>query len=245
MTLTYNQENIPKGASLVPDDTQEWLKRLRASFAPEKLRYYLVGEYGDETNRPHYHGAIFGLDADRGGGIDGRGGLVQKTWGKGHTFVGELTPASAGYIGGYVTKKMTSKDDGRLNGRLPEFARMSLRPGIGAVAMPEVLAVLRSPWGVKEVAEHGDVPYMLREGRKSLPLGRYLRRKLREGLGRGPDAPFESYRSYALEMRGLLADHAQASPSKAWSLGKIFVDMTAQSCLNIEAKAKITTGRSM
>lgn len=96
--------------------------------------------------------------------------------------------ASANYIAGYVTKKMTSGSDERLRGRRPEFARMSLRPGIGANAMEAVaLALMRSK--LDQTIE--DVPTQLRRGAELMRLGRYLRRKLREQIGRDPACPVQ------------------------------------------------------
>lgn len=104
---------------------------------------------------------------------------IKHLWGKGRIELGTLTEQSAAYIAGYVTKKMTAHDDPRLEGRYPEFARMSLKPGIGASFMHEVASVL---------LEHGlennpDVPGTLRHGKKVYPLGRYLHQKLRTYTG--------------------------------------------------------------
>ena len=94
--------------------------------------------------------------------------------------------ASANYIAGYVTKKMSSVSDERLQGRRPEFARMSLKPGIGAHAMEAVaLALMR--WKLDRSMK--DVPTSLRHGSDVMRLGRYLRRKLREKIGRDPSCP--------------------------------------------------------
>lgn len=132
-TLTYSDDALPAGNTLVPKHTQDWLKRLRALLGPARpLRYYLVGEYGDESQRPHYHAALFGLSH-----LEGE--LLRTSWGHGHIQLGTLTKESAQYIAGYVTKKMTAPDDPRLQGRHPEFARMSLRPGIGAFPFPSLL----------------------------------------------------------------------------------------------------------
>lgn len=176
-TLTYSPECLPENGSLVPSHVQLWLKRLRRVLgAARPVRYYVVGEYGDLSFRPHYHAALYGVAASESA-------LIESTWGMGNVFVGELNRESAQYIAGYVTKKMTAKDDPRLNGRHPEFARMSLRPGIGAHAVPAVAEALNTPFGAALVAEKMDVPMALNHGRTSLPLGRYLRRKLREEIG--------------------------------------------------------------
>lgn len=81
---------------------------------------------------------------------------------------------------------MTKKDDPRLQGRYPEFCRMSLRPGIGADAMHDVASVLLQ---FNLVDLQGDVPSSLRHGSRLLPLGRYLRRKLRTMVGKDEKAP--------------------------------------------------------
>jgi len=99
--------------------------------------------------------------------------------------VGQLSMASAQYIAGYVTKKMTHRLDIRLDGRHPEFARMSLRPGIGALAMHNVASDMMR-WHLEK---NGDVPTALRYGGKLLPLGRYLRRELRKMVGKNEKAP--------------------------------------------------------
>lgn len=114
--------------------------------------------------------------------------------------LGELNAQSAAYIAGYVTKKMTSKDDERLQGRHPEFSRQSNRPGIGALALCEVASVFLT----HDLHEtETDVPSRLDHGRKSYPLGRYLRRKLREQIGWKPDTPEVTKNAREEEMRPL------------------------------------------
>lgn len=101
--------------------------------------------------------------------------------------VAELTFKSAAYIAGYVVKKMTRMQDTRLNGRWPEFARMSLRPGIGADAMWDVASAVMQH--KLEKKPDFDVPVDLRHGSKTFPLGRYLRRLVRERIGLSAGAP--------------------------------------------------------
>lgn len=176
VTLTYSEENHPPDGSVNPKHLSDWLKRFRKLIAPKRVRYYGVGEYGDETARPHYHLALFGVGREFES-------LIRDSWGLGHVLVGDLTRASAQYVAGYVTKKLTKVGDPRLGGRHPEFARMSLRPGIGALAMEDVAAVLNDSEGAKLIARDGDVPLSLKHGGKDLPLGRYLRRRLRNEMG--------------------------------------------------------------
>lgn len=66
LTITYNDENLPfvgKLPSLKKSDYQGFLKRVRKRLSridrDITLRYVVCGEYGGETNRPHYHFAIF------------------------------------------------------------------------------------------------------------------------------------------------------------------------------------------
>lgn len=172
-TFTYDDEHLPPHGSLCPRHVQLFLKRFRQRQGPDRLcRYFFVGEYGDETFRPHYHAALFGVS-------EMEVPAVQDAWGLGHVVGGFLSWQSAAYVAGYVTKKMTSPDDPRLKGRYPEFARMSLRPGIGAVAVPGLAVEMWDRDGAALIARECDVPASLMHGRKAMPLGRYLRRKLR------------------------------------------------------------------
>lgn len=200
VTLTYSDQYLQGNTSLSPIDLQLWLKRLRFSYLHSsmarltnrpRLRYYAVGEYGDQTQRPHYHVALFGYPNCRRIQSRFRKGsccppcdLILSTWAKGQVFLGSLELHSAQYIAGYVTKKMTKSDDPRLNGRYPEFCRMSLKPGIGLNHMHDVASTL-----LNLASPQGDVPVSLRHGGRQLPLGRYLRRKLRTMIGKDEKAP--------------------------------------------------------
>lgn len=178
VTLTYNDEHVPPSGSLVPRDYQLFLKKFRHHLDKEgiRLRYVLCGEYGERSLRPHYHASFFGV-----GGWCSE--LVDKAWGHGFVQVAEFNQATAQYVAGYVVKKLSNADDGRLAGRYNEFGRQSNRPGIGAPAMEVIANQLHSLVGLKELERLGDVPIALQMGRKKLPLGRYLRGKLRDEIG--------------------------------------------------------------
>lgn len=193
VTLTYADDNQ---FTLEPEHARNFLKRLRDNIKPLKIRFYLVGEYGDLSERPHYHLALFNYPScAKGFTTYNRNGInccstckeFQRHWPFGNIYLGTLEPHSAAYIAGYVTKKMTRTDDIRLGNRHPEFARMSLKPGIGQSAMHELASVL-----IQYQEQEPDVPTALDHGRKRLPLGRYLTRQLRTLTGRKVEAPLET-----------------------------------------------------
>lgn len=197
VTLTYDGDRGPIG-TLVPKHMTDWLKRFRYHYSGKRIRYFYVGEYGEVHGRPHYHVALFGHPCCPF--IVSRDSRKQclcevckpvfDTWAHGRVQVDGLSIESAQYIAGYVTKKMTSAAlkfdrDGRvaayLKGRHPEFSRPSRRPGIGALAM-EVLAQRIEENG-DVVLQDGDVPMTLMHGKRRMPLGRYLRDRLRKEVG--------------------------------------------------------------
>lgn len=216
-TLTYASDADVRGvsgvASLNPRHAQDWLKRLRRQIEPLRIRYFLVGEYGDVTERPHFHAALFGFPTCEYGNTRkmerccNACETVRRSWGHGHIFLGDLTLQSAAYIAGYVTKKLDSKNPA-LGERFPEFARMSLRPGIGAPALREVAqTVVRH----ELVDRLGDVPSQLTHGTKTFPLGRYLTRKLRSRCGLSESAPEITVQKSQEELRPMW-EAAQSLP---------------------------------
>lgn len=201
MTLTYADTALPLTASglptLAPEHLRNFFKRLRKT-TTQKLRYYAVGEYGDENFRPHYHAAVFNFSNC----VRGQTGLglikstfseccdtcrlVGKTWGYGNIYLGALETSSAQYVAGYVTKKLTHRNDPRLRGREPEFARMSNRPGIAHSSLHEIASELMR---FNLDTTQGDVPVALRHGSRLMPLGRYLTRNLRLLIGKDEKTP--------------------------------------------------------
>lgn len=200
ITLTFSEEHLPDDASLSVRTLQLFLKRLRERVGAPGLRFFGVGEYGDETSRPHYHVALFGLRNEHPDGWRGRCPCsVCGAWRFGDVHAYELSRFLAQYMAGYVVKKMTSKEDPRLGGRYPEFSRMSRRPGIGAGAV-EVLgkSVVDQETGEIHLVDE-DVPSQFRMERKLWPLGRYLTRRLRLEVGLAEGQPAK-----AAELRKLV-----------------------------------------
>lgn len=235
VTLTYNKEHLPSDNSLDPRDTTLFLKKLRKTIYPKKIRYYVVGEYG-ENGRPHYHMALYGINFMQSD-------LIKTIWGKGFVYLGDLNNNSAGYIGGYITKKMTKADDPRLNGRHPEFARMSRKPGIGATAMDIIATQLLTKGGEFLLKEQKDVPTVLQHGLKKLPLGRYLRRVLREKIGQNKDTPQIRLQDYGFKLRFMFEEDLKNPENKNLTLGAIVIKNNRQRLTNEETRFKIYNNR--
>lgn len=184
VTLTYDEEHLPNDRCVSVREFQLFIKRLRFHCGECQVRYYGCGEYGDKTERPHYHVALFGVrDKD----------CVVASWrdsaGKaiGFVHIGELTPESASYLCSYVVKRQTSFGALGLKGRAPEFARMSKKPGIGYGAALEIGSALVSKSGARGVAAEGDVVRRFRSRNRSWPLGRYLVCAIRDAVGVSED----------------------------------------------------------
>lgn len=139
ITLTYDEDHVPKNGSLDKREFQLFMKRLRKRFG-DGIRFFHCGEYGENLGRPHYHALLFGLDfadkelwVSRNGVPSYKSKILDDLWGNGFTEVGDLTEASASYVARYALKKVTGdQSDDHYQGREPEYVTMSRRPGIGA-----------------------------------------------------------------------------------------------------------------
>ncbi|AXL14664.1 replication initiator protein [Microviridae sp.] len=148
VTLTYDDDHLPYQGQLLRSDIQKFHKRLRKKVP--NVRFFYCGEYGEETERPHFHTILFGWEPDdkelAGKSKNGENlydsEKLSKLWKKGHSNFGSVTFESAAYVSRYSTKKVTGKlADTHYNRHCPdtgdyvlnqEFLGMSLKPGIGA-----------------------------------------------------------------------------------------------------------------
>lgn len=161
LTLTYDDKNLPSTGSLFYEDYQLFMKRYR-KYAKVPLRFYMCGEYGEETHRPHFHACIFGhnfsdrvlLKTTKAGSKIYTSETLQRLWPQGLSSIGDVNFDSAAYVARYCMSKITGPDakyhyrrhstdvedihldleTGEIytHELVPEFNHMSLKPGIGA-----------------------------------------------------------------------------------------------------------------
>jgi len=160
ITLTYDDQHLPPGGTLVKSDYTKFMYRLREKLKPKRIRFFHCGEYGEieadknkpqlesRLGRPHYHACIFNhqfsdlvLYQENTNGNVYESKELEKIWGKGFVTTMDLTLHSAGYVAQYITKKINGdkKDEhyqkvcentGDIYPVLQEYATMSNKPGI-------------------------------------------------------------------------------------------------------------------
>lgn len=155
LTLTYDQEHLPPSLGLEYDDYRGFMKRLRArlrgvSEGPDgrrPIRFFVAGEYGGRTGRPHWHAILFNVafpDSEKFQNGTLRSQLCEDLWQRGNVVIGAVNSRSAAYVAGYTLKKARGRrgedyyEDtvnpvtGEIGRRRREFVVMSRKPGIGA-----------------------------------------------------------------------------------------------------------------
>lgn len=154
LTLTYDNLHIkwshlddcdnPLFGTLDKRDCQLFLKRLRKYFTDLHIRFFLAGEYGEHTLRPHYHLIVFGLAPDDFPDLlpDGKNEFGQPyfksqklndIWQNGRCVIAGVNWQTCAYVARYVTKKLSGpwSIDYAVRNVIPEFSLMSRKPGIG------------------------------------------------------------------------------------------------------------------
>lgn len=249
VTLTYAEDTVPKDGSLQPAEFTLFLKRLRERCRQDtgqSFRFYGVGEYGDKTERPHYHVLLFGFQTclrgqswytERRTSCCSRCDLVRDVWGYGHVGLGTVTHQSVRYVCGYMTKNMRNRQDARLKGREPEFSRKSMRPGIGYPALSELTETI-----LEHALDSGKVPTHLRHGAVKRPLGRYLRGKVADML--------QMDKSCVDEEVSALWDRARAAAPEGGEIRRLvfknmLIDASEQRIRNMSARMKIKGKRDV
>ncbi|AXL15206.1 replication initiator protein [Microviridae sp.] len=143
LTLTYNEESLPENGSLNKEDFKNFMKRLRKSIEPKKIKFYQCGEYGEKFSRPHHHCCLFNHDfpdkklfKTKNGYKTYTSQILDDLWKHGECKIGTLTFESAAYVSRYITKKVNgplrdehytqiNSETGEIFFMQPEYATMS------------------------------------------------------------------------------------------------------------------------
>lgn len=126
LTLTYDDNHLRRryttnygpppfvAPTLSKSDLQKFFKRLRRDLEKtnRNIKYYACGEYGDQTQRPHYHAIVYGIGLSSPDKT-----LVMDNWPfcdwnnqaiRNGSF-GRVTPESIQYVAGYIDKKLSGE----------------------------------------------------------------------------------------------------------------------------------------
>lgn len=180
ITLTYSDENL-KSPRLQYRDFQLFMKKLREEFVLypfQRISYFVTGEYGDKTKRPHWHAILFNwqprdmetLRRNDRGDVIYSSRTLDRLWGFNDPEVkpneiGSVTLDSAGYVARYASKKLAHGHDG--THAYDPVHKRSTRPGIGK-------AFFEKYW--RDMFNYGYV--VLPDGSKA-PIPRYYEKLLK------------------------------------------------------------------
>lgn len=174
VTLSYDDKHLPLHRSLDFQDLEHFWKRLRHHVG--KLRYFAVGEYGEQTQRPHYHACIFGhafvehrqIIRDKPT-LLWTSPLLAECWGKGHVAVGALNFQTAQYTASYTLKKLkTGQQYVRIDEETGELIRL-VQP------QPRMSRNIAREWWIRYGNQVADHDLVIINGRKQKPPKAYDR----------------------------------------------------------------------
>lgn len=165
ITLTYDEHNLPCYEELIDKSTGETkysdnpngvlkysdvqtfkkdlLEYFRTHYNHTGVKFFMCGEYGGQTKRPHYHIIFFNLPIPKEElkihkmttqGPIYKCDMIQKIWKKGFISVTEVNWDICAYVARYVLKKRygsTSQTEYFEADMVPEFTHMSNRAAIG------------------------------------------------------------------------------------------------------------------
>lgn len=127
--------------TLNPEDPNRFIKSLRKYFERKGyhgIKYFYCGEYGETTERPHYHFILlhcplnplefYNPHVDERYKAHWKSKELDRIWKKGIIDVAELEWSCAAYVARYCTKKIVDqygREPMLMTGRYYEFVRMS------------------------------------------------------------------------------------------------------------------------
>lgn len=133
ITLTLDDENLLDAPS--KPDIQKFHKRLRSFFAyhysdynVKDFKYFIVSEYGYETERLHYHAIYFNLPYDPTTPYFQIANELARIWGKGFTYVKPFDISKIYYCIKYLHKdkelgniRLNSSNLGKISDKMIQY----------------------------------------------------------------------------------------------------------------------------
>lgn len=169
LTLTYAEEALPRDDCGFPTlrkaDISEFLTKIRSASRVRvsgkqvnlSPRWFVVGEYGPKTERPHYHALVFNILPE----------VLAKLvsyWGKGFITVKKVTAKRIQYVAKYqITKSLVNNTHGSFDRELPFKVVTKSSGGLGkqwltdenkAYAKRDLTGTLRTPSGVSSIPKY-------------------------------------------------------------------------------------------
>lgn len=243
VTLTYDDDHLPFDGSLVKKHMQDFNKRVRKHFfgnGKGEYSYYLCGEYGPFTMRPHYHLAMFGVDLEpfkwnfikfQDGHAIYTSPLLSELWSFGFNTVDYLNKSSINYVTGYIQKKLfgSSAKFYKDLGIIPPFQLFSRGLGVDFVQQH-----------ADQILDNGFVSFY----GKKMPISKYYSQKI--GLSDLTDDEGNNLRSR-------LAFDAQVESMEDWiektggsefDYARYVVSARLQKKIDMASKEEIVKSRS-
>lgn len=187
LTLTYDDEHLPFNYEQafsyfnkhhfrdcvdgIRDSIRNGLGlELRQSIPPEnRFKVFGIGEYGDETGRPHFHAIVFNYKFEdlsvatvRDGNPVYHSQFLAQKWPYGLHEIGEVVPETINYVARYAVKKIGAKP---LHPAQPPEGIVYRSHGIGQSYLDKYIDDL---WNTGKAFD----------GIREVPLPRYYKKKL-------------------------------------------------------------------
>lgn len=204
LTLTYDDDSVPRDLSVDIREWQLFAKRLRQhrwrqhrkqnpgtktaelKKTFQSFRFLAVGEYGGERLRPHYHALLFGEDFaddrvklyDKHDQVYYQSATLAQLWPNGIHYLQEMHPATINYVCRYTIDKIDTREVDQITERV-DF----LTGEVWHVNKPFATMSRRPGIGARwyEKWKHDVFPRdkVISQGREQ-PVPRYYSNKLKE-----------------------------------------------------------------
>lgn len=155
ITLTFNNEYLRRFKYEPNRAVRLWLDRIRKRLG-KQVRHFVIGEYGETTNRFHYHGILF--DVPDNFTVD----TLSETWQYGFCYIGWCTKKTITYILKYITKV----DD---SGKTVKIPRIVASKGLGVHFVEQYR---------NEPLKTRKMPFLTVGNGAKIPLPRYIKQKM-------------------------------------------------------------------